>query len=495
MSHLGAAPAAPGSVNIRATTVGAALVGATVLFGVAAGHLIAAQQTPAVIGFGLITLPVILWRRPYLAPALIIFAALTVEQFGENLGPSAQNLTAEIPLFHGLGSLRLSPADLLLAGIALLTVAYVKERGTPLVRLSPTLVAIGALLTAVLIGLALGITRNGDVRIAFQETRPYVYLTMTFVMTAALVTNRQAIRAVLWAIVIAGGIKAVQGIYLYLAVRNTFPRPEAVLGHEEALFFGLFILLTASLWLFDVPGRLRMTATALLPLVMAADLANTRRAAWLVLGGGLLLLAAIALRALPSRRHVVLRLGAVALIVSAAYFPAFWNKSGGLAQPARAVRSIVAPSMRDASSDLYRVQEDANLHLNIVEGGLLGKGFGREIEYSLPIADITDIAPIVRHVPHNGVLYVLMRMGVLGGIAMWSLIGVGIIAGCRLALSRDRELAVIGAFLACAMIGYTLEGAVDMGFFFYRIAFVIGTLLGLAEAARRMMPAPERTAP
>ena len=36
------------------------------------------------------------------------------------------------------------------------------------------------------------------------------------------------------------------------------------------------------------------------------------------------------------------------------------------------------------------------------------------------------------------------------------------------------------------MIGYAMEGAVDQGFFFYRIAFVIGTLLGVVEGARRL---------
>jgi hypothetical protein len=273
------------------------------------------------------------------------------------------------------------------------------------------------------------------------------------------------------------------------------PRPESVLGHEEALFFGVFIFLTLALWLYDVRGRLRTTATAFLPLVIAADLANSRRAAWLVLGSGLIVLAVVAVRCLPARRHMVLRLGAVALVISAVYFPAFWNKTGGLAQPARAVRSIVAPSMRDASSDLYRVQENANLAVNIQQGGLVGKGFGVPIDYSLPIADIRDIDPMIDYVPHNGVLYVLMRMGLLGGVALWSLIAIGVIGACRLARMHDRELAVVGAVLVCALIGYAMEGAVDQGFFFYRIAFVMGSLLGLAEAARRLARPSPRGAP
>jgi hypothetical protein len=69
---------------------------------------------------------------------------------------------------------------------------------------------------------------------------------------------------------------------------------------------------------------------------------------------------------------------------------------------------------------------------------------------------------------------------------MWALLGCGIVSGARLARSADRELAVVGTLLACALVAYALEGATDQGFFFYRIAFVTGGLLGLAEAARRL---------
>jgi O-antigen ligase len=147
---------------------------------------------------------------------------------------------------------------------------------------------------------------------------------------------------------------------------------------------------------------------------------------------------------------------------------------------------MVAPDQRDALSDLYRNQENANLNLNIREGGLLGKGFGVPIDYALPIADIKNIDPFINFIPHNGVLYILMRMGILGGIAFWALLAVATITGSRLAGSGDPEFALVGALLACAMVGYAMEGGVDQGFFFYRIAFVVGSLLGLAEAASRL---------
>ena len=117
----------------------------------------------------------------------------------------------------------------------------------------------------------------------------------------------------------------------------------------------------------------------------------------------------------PSRRRFLRRLVLVIAAILSVYLPAYWNKTGGLGQPARAIHSFVAPDVRDASSDLYRQQENANLAFNIREGGVLGRGFGVPIDYALPITDISDIDPFIAYIPHNGVLYVLMRMGVLGG--------------------------------------------------------------------------------
>ena len=320
-----------------------------------------------------------------------------------------------------------------------------------------------------------------------METRPYVYLAAAYVLTAVLVENRAGVRRMLWAFILVGGIKALQALYIFWSVRHMSPHPEALLGHEEALFFGVFILLVPALWLFGVKGKLRTVATWLLPLVIAANLANNRRTAWVVLGAGLILLVVIGMVCLPARRRMLRRTVLVVLALSAVYFPLYWNKTGGLAQPARAVHSMVSPDPRDAASDLYRIQENANLKINIRHGGLVGRGFGVPIDYALPIVDIKDIDPLITYIPHNGVYYVLMRMGPLGGIAFWALIAAGVIAGCRLAKRVDPELAALGAVVACAIVGYVFEGALDQGFFFYRIAFVMGALLGLVEAAHRIL--------
>lgn len=474
--------------------IAALLASASVLLGLVSGAFGTAGPAVSAFAVGAVALGVTVWRRPELSPIVLLVGALTIEQFpfpaalpgATTTGVTPSDYTDRLPLFHGLHGVHISPADLLILG---LVVIWLLKRGTsataPVPR-SPVTYAIGALLLAVAVGVVVGQAHHGELRTAFTEVRPYFYVAAAYLVATVFVTRLEVLRLAMWALVLGSGFKAAQALYSFLSVRNEFPRPDFVVGHEEALFFALFISLTVSLWLFDVPGRLRTTATFLLPLVLVADLVNSRRAAWLIVGGALIALTALTLAAVPARRHYLIRILAVLTVIAAFYFPAYWNHSGALAGPARAVKSAVSPNMRDESSDVYRVQENENLKLNIRQGGVLGKGFGLPIDYALGITDISSIDPVIRFVPHNGVLYIFMRMGLFGAIAFWSLLGIGIIMGCRLVRSGNREVAVFGALLACAIVGYAFEGYYDKGFFMYRIAFVIGTLLGLGEAARRL---------
>ena len=472
-----------------------------VLFGLVAGTMVDSGKAADVVGLVVIFLPLVLWRRPDLCPVVLLGSAVLIEQIGVTVLPSGANdpgvgsvvltpsipITQSIPLYQGIGSIHLEGADLLLLLVFGIYLAKRDELGERWPLRGHVAAAMLALIAMVVVGIFIGQSHHGQLRTSLMEARPYVYLASAYYLTTRMITTPSAVRRMLWTLVAGAIFKAVQGIYVYIQVHNWHPRPEAVLGHEEAYTFSLYLILVAAMWLFNARfGRLRTVATRALPLVILADLANNRRAAWLLLGAGIVTLCVIAYRQLPERRRAISRTAVVVLALSAVYIPAYWHKDGTLAEPARAVRSMISPDPRDNASDLYREQEDANLKYNIRQGGLIGKGFGVPIDYALTIVNISKLDPLIKFVPHNGVLYVLMRMGLLGGVAMWTLIGTAIIAGCRLARSKNRELAVVGALVACAMVAYPLEGATDQGFFFYRIAFITGALLGLAEASRRL---------
>lgn len=479
-----AAPASPRGYDIKAPTARfrVTLVLGSLLLGLAAGYLGTTGSVTRVAALGVILVPVWLWKRPHIGPALLLGAAILFEQSAMSIVP----FTGKIPMFQGVGPGHLQGADMLVLMVFGVYAFKGKELSRGWRPRTHVTTALICLVGCVIYGIVIGHQHGGSLREAFMEARPYAYLMSTYFLTSVLITNRKALESVLWAFVLSVAVKAVQGIYVYVNTRHISPRPESIIGHEASYFFVAYMILVMALWLFNEPSRLRTIATRLLPLIIICDLVNDRRAAWEMLGGAVLAFIVIAYHTAPMRRRLLGRTLVALLMISAVYFPVMWNRSDSLAQPARAVRSQVKPSARDASSDIYRVQENANLQHNIQLGGFAGRGFGVKINYSLPITDITPIDPLITYIPHNDVLYIMVRMGILGGIAMWSLIAVGIIAGCRLARAPDRLVATIGMLVACSLVAYALMGAEDQGFFWYRLAFITGTFLGLAEAARRI---------
>lgn len=463
--------------------------------GAVAGLLASSGHGTDVVALAALLIPVLVWRQPQLGPIVIFASALLIEQFPLDLmsGNTTElvfaPLTGNIPLFEGIGSLHIDPADLLLAtifAIYLIRSSGDRTRWWPHSQVS---FAAGAYLLAVLVGEINGIAHHGQFRESFEELRPFVYLLATYLLTAVMVRSRSVVHGMLWTLTACEAFKSVQAVAIWVMSRSWPSEPQNVIAHEEAMFESLFFFMVIGLWLYGLKGRLRAVSTSLVPLVFFADLVNDRRTSWLILVAGFAVLMAVGYQTLPNRRPLIIKIVAVLLACSAVYFPAFWNSQGLLGKPAEAARSIIGtPTQRDALSDAYRVSEDANLELNMSQyGGLLGEGFGRQINYELPMPGlVVGVDPEILYIPHNGVLYILLRLGIFGGLAFWGFVGAAIIAGCRLARCPDRRLALIGAMSAAAVVGWTLEGATDQGFTLYRATFVIGCMIGLAEACRHI---------
>ncbi len=294
----------------RSAAFGLSVIVGAIAFGVLAGTLSADGKAIDVVGLAVVLLPVAIWKRPYIGPIILLCTAVLFEQvvsadttkagfvpgIGDVLPPPALPITSHVHVFEGLGSIHLEGADLLLFIIVTIFLIRTRpaERAWPRSHVSR---AMAWLMGAVVLGIFIGISHHGQMRVALMESRPYVYLAAAYVLTASLIRTRSAMRNVLWAFVIATGLKAAQGVYEFFLVMSWHPRPEAVMGHEDAYTFGVYIFLVGALWLFQAPiGKLRKVATWLLPVVIAANLFNNRRAAWLLLGGGLIVLMVIGWR-------------------------------------------------------------------------------------------------------------------------------------------------------------------------------------------------------
>jgi hypothetical protein len=435
--------------------------------------------------FVVVLVPLALWKWPQAGVLALLAGTATIEQFRYTVGPRAGVFTDKIPLFQSLskGS-GVTPAEMLLVLMALIWLmkgAVERSWGAPR---SPLARSIVLLLGLVVVGFVVGVAHGGKVKVAGWEVRPWFYLGLAYLFTASLLRTRNVLRTILWTLVLGSGFKAIQGVVMFLSIRHMPGRPENILAHEESFFFGVFIILTLGLWLFQVRGRLRVVATCLLPFVLVADMANARRNAWAIIGTTLIAFGIAAYSALPERRRGLRRIAAVGMVVSAVYFPLFWNKSGTLAQAARAVHSQIAPDARDKQSNQYRTAENANLALNIRQS--LGRVFGLPIHYAIAIVDISNVDAAIAFLPHNGILWVWMRMGILGEVLFWAMVAAAIIRSCQLVKTGDRELALFGTVAVCAVVAYVVQGYNDLGLFWFRIAICLGVLLGGVEVALRL---------
>ncbi len=455
-----------------------------IVLGAAAGYLSAVDLPVLALLFPLLLAPVLLWRQPRLGVYLLLAAAVTIEQFNYDVGPRDGAVTANIPFFHGILPAGMNAAEVLMALTVVVVVMQAAQHRRRWIHPSPVLITLSAVMGLVAIFFTLGVTSGGDFVKALWEIRPFLYLFLAYLLAAALVQRFSAVRPLLWILVLGSGIKAIYGITIFLSVRNVEPRPEAVLAHEESFFFGLFLIMTAAMWLFRFRDPLRTVATLLLPAVLICNLVNSRRTAWLILIAGLAVLTVVAFVQLREHRKALAAVIAAAAIGTGVYLPLFWSQEGTLAQPARAVRSAIAPDTRDENSNEYREIESYNIRVYISQSHSTGMGFGRRITYN-GLVDLSGMTEMIAYVPHNGVLYLWMRMGVAGFVAFAVFLSQAAISAVRLTASRRRDVAMMGAITAAILFGYVAMGGTDMGFFWFRNALAMGTLLGVVDGLAR----------
>ena len=492
--------AVAGSVRdeVRAARDRVLVVGAAVLLGAAATGVLVGELTVTGHAFGVAALiwfliPVIAWRWPPSGVVMLVGLALVIEEYPSIAG--LKTITEAVPVFKslavgvGLSGIVVNPAELVIATILLTWIAKGAAEGTLVIPRSQLAAGVGLVVLMVVAGELHGLATGGNLTASLWELRPWAYMAVLFVLSSQLITRLSHVRLLLWTVVIGTGFKGLEGTLRYaLELRGIYPPPANILAHEEAVFFGIYMLLTGALWLYRVRGRLRRVATALLPFVVFANLANDRRTSYVILGAGVAILIAVAWARSPQRRWVTGGIAVALLAATALYLPIFWNKTGVLAAPAAAIRSAIDPNQRDAASDLYRTIENLDLGIDIHASTPLGMGFGKPIPTPFALPNITSLDSFISYEPHNTILYLWLRLGFPGAIAFWWMIGAAIIAACQLARRQDAEIALLGTLALLAISAYLVEGWYDQGLVSLRVAIVIGAFLGTLEAARRLAP-------
>lgn len=437
-----------------------------------------------------LALPVVIWNEPRMGLYILTFSACAffqkeMELSRDVLGtiPFWWNISTAVGFFThstSLEFLHLSFAEI----VMVITVLSWLIRQIVMRELKIRTGAIFGWFAAYLVwccfGFYRGLTTGGTLTTALWELRAQAYLALAYLMAANLVTERKHALQILWALTLSIGLNSLFGCITF--ARNPgVSADEGVLSHEDSQLFNILLFSALVFTIARVEPKLRRTLLTLAPLALIANLANGRRAAiaaMLVAFPAVIAMSAVLLK---ERRKALISFLVAFCVVMAIYLPVAWNSDGAWALPARAFKSKFSPSGRDASSDYYRLSENNNLKLTRDTSPWLGIGYGKP--YIVAFTQYGRYDPFMAILPHNGVLWIWMRLGHVGFVLFWMFVANVLIRGPMLLKKiRDPDLQVYGILAIAVFLMQIIYGEYDLLFAGYRPMWVTGTLLGVMAA-------------
>jgi O-antigen ligase len=252
----------------------------------------------------------------------------------------------------------------------------------------------------------------------------------------------------------------------------------------------LFVAALAALAV--IVARSRRTTTLLLCVLAAAPLAyafvfSYRRSVWLGAVAALVLVAVVERRALLARPRLLAAAAAIALVVGGGVL--VLNDPSFLVSR---VRSIVA--VDGEASNEFRLHDLRNGLHDIVEHRGLGAGFGGRAEVVSTTPDQAEFIEHVARLNHNSAVYLVMKMGVVGG-GVWLAL---LITVCVRTIAQTRDPAATRRRLARVIAPVLVAAGVTS--MFLPLAYNVRPMLLWSVAAgvvlaREPQPAPPSRPP
>lgn len=332
----------------------------------------------------------------------------------------------------------------------------------------------------VLWGIVHGLSSGANLQILIEEVRSFWYLFLGYLLAYNFIRKKQHVRYFLWFVILSAGIKALQGLYIYIfVIQGDLASHHEIMAHEESYFWISVLLLVV---LFSLHSKYRpqfYTALALLPILLISLIANNRRADFVALLVGLVVAWALIFTVKAhARKRLIVVLLVTTLLVSA-YVAMFYDGTGGFSEPARAVVSVFRPDPADAASNLYRDIENYDLKYT-VKLNPMGLGFGKPFLQPILLPDVSSLDPVYNYIPHNTIYWVWMRLGPLGYLALWYLFGAMIVRGSIIVRKlKDPYLQLMAIFIVSMIIMEIIVAYADYQLSFYRNVIYVGMLAGV----------------
>lgn len=270
---------------------------------------------------------------------------------------------------------------------------------------------------AVVLGILRGMSQPGfNQTFMYFEVRGFLMLVLVYFVTGMLLRDERDFDAVIWCVLLGCSWLALENLYRVYFVVGMDGVTDGTFDHVDSVVLAFGCVVCLGLLVFKGKRAQQRVAMVAFPLYVFSMAVMQRRAAWPVVGVGLIVLALAMYRARPK---MFWRFVPVSAVLITLYLGAFWGNTSVIGQPARAIRSEFSPDPRDAASNLYRLTERADILANIATSRFLGLGFGQQFIFYYPLPNL-DWWAFWHYTPHDELLWLWMDGGVATfGTYMW----------------------------------------------------------------------------
>jgi hypothetical protein len=449
----------------RANALTLAITYAGVLAACAAIGLIALQSVPRPFALPLTMLllaSVVVAIKPIIGIYLIGFFTLFTDASISPWWPFVKNMSSRESVLYMTDGVIITPMEVILVITAVVWVLrLLLDRGSrALVRgdlFGPVLV-FAAFLFA---GFGFGLVTGGDRYVAIWEFRPFLYLPLTYILLTNLFTTRRQYHRLAMVMLVAVVAHAVLALLKWSGLSgDSREELESLVDHGSAVQMSVVLMVAIAAWMLpQAPRAVRFLMPLAAVPVGWAWLISERRAAVVGLAVSIIFLGVLLFRLNRRRLYVA---GPVFVLLTVGYLGAFWQSESTIGFPAQAIKTVVAPdeiSEKDESSNLYRQIENFDIMATIHAKPITGFGFGQKFLRPVALANVSNF-PFFEFIPHNSVLWIWIKSGVGGFVAMLFLFGSAIRSGVgsllRSSSGRDRVLlfAAAGYVIAYLIFAY-----------------------------------------
>lgn len=433
-----------------------------------------------------VTIAILSFVRVDFSLYTLVFLVLLFDQFGV---PGFEPLTYHIDFFRNLKEISYLPefeagvfniieVHFLFIILSLLTTIAVDRDFAP--RPIPVPRPFLFFVVIFIFSFLLGLRRGGDFLIALWEVRAFFYFFICYLIVPQIIRSRSQLQILIWVFIVAIAVKAFQGIARYISNGFTTGGFATLTNHEDPVFMVTLFILLFGFFVYKVRHKQYFWLVVLLIPMLLGFYFALRRASY-----ASFMVAFVAfIIFLPSgTRWKFMKVMLPCLVVVSIYTVTFWNSDARFTRPIQMVKSgferpTLEENERDYYSNLYREIENYNLAQTVVNHPVIGTGFGRKYDQPLSLVDIRF--PLRDYIPHNEIIWVIVKMGAIGFTAFWFFFNSFVAKGVKVfSKQTDPYLKAVTAFIVVAIINQMVVSYFDLQLTYYRNMIYLGCITGL----------------